>query len=261
MARSQPHLTFLSALAAIVLAVAACEQTGDSRSPLPADSTAAALTSTAASTSPAEESRAATPSPVAGATIASPAGVERDGPDGLKAFAGTVQAAFDHHDTAFFIQHMKGTTATCTAADLNRRGPEGRPLCASVGATYRGFLAGRWRSEWETVPLEEAFQTLTEIIETAEPSAQDMLGNGRLRIDSLNVAPGDYRIIATAIALRPLNDPRVGPKRVSLSLTAVFESDRWLFTSLLTAPVLAEDLVTPGTEFTSRLTAWERYRP
>ena len=244
MARSQYHIPFLSALAAIVLVAAACYRTENAASP-----------------SPAGEATTASPSPVEAATVVPPGGVERDGPDGLRAFAGQVQAAFDHHDTAFFIQRMKGTSATCTAADLSRKGPEGRPLCASVGATYRGFLAGRWRSEWETVPLEEAFETLTGIIETAEPTAQDMLGGGRLLVDALNVAPGEYRVIATAIALRPLSDPRVGPKRVSLSLTAVFESARWQFTSLLDASVLAEDLLTQGTEFTSRLTAWEPYRP
>lgn len=248
MARVQDHLLFLSALAAIVLVTAGCGKTEDSMSVLPA--------ATKSLTSP-----AASPSPAGEPTVASSAAIERDGADGLRAFAGTVQAAFDQHDTAFFIQRMKGTAVTCTAADLTRRGPEGRPLCASVGATYRGFLAGHWRSEWETVPLEEAFQTLTDIIETAEPSAQDMLGNGRLRVDSLNLAPGEYRIIATAIALRPIDDPRVGPRRVSLSLTAVFESGRWQITSLLSAPILAEDLLTPGTEFTSRLTAWERYGP
>lgn len=249
MVHARFHIPFLVVLGiALILETTACS---------PATGAASRATSTAVTSS--TEPTSVTPSPVATATASS--SVERDGADGFRAFAGQVQAAFDQHDTAFFIQRMKGTSVACTAADLTRKGPEGKPLCAAVGATYRGFLAAPWRSEWETVPLEEAFQQIAEVIETAEPKALDMLGTGELRVDALNVAPGEYRVIATAIALRPVSDPRVGPKRVSLSLTASFEGGRWQFTSLLNAPVLAEDLLKPGTEFTSRLTGWERYRP
>lgn len=243
------HVPILVVLALAIALSAACDNAAGA---VPGDGAASPLPTETRGV-PATRTPMATSTPVAAG--------ERDGAAGLRGFARQVQAALDARDAAFFRERMKGTDTTCTAADLERIGPGGGPVCTTAGATYRGFLAGRWRSEWETVPAEDALQSLWDIVETAEPSAQDMVGSGQARVHALDVAPGEYRIIATALALRPAKDPHVGPTRVAFSLTAAFEGGKWQLTSLLTAPILGEDLLRPGTEFTSRLTGWELYRP
>ena len=235
---------------AAVIAVVAFHESGAGDGRALADATPPAAT--AASTTAA----VVTPQP----SSPSATGIDRDGPDGFRSFAREVQSAWDRNDTAFFIQRMKGTSTPCTASDVGLKSATGNQLCRAAGDSYLGFLSGPWRSEWETVPLDTAFQTLTDISESDQPSATDRFGSGEMRIHSLNVSPGDFRIIGTAIVRLPVANRSVGPARLAVALTAVFESGRWQFTSLLNAQVLAEDLLTPGTEFTSKLAALEPFQ-
>lgn len=197
--------------------------------------------------------------PVPATATATSTGTEQDGADGFRAFARQADAALKRGDAAFLANRMKTVDIICTAADVNPQGAGG-PECKVAGERFKGFETATWRSEGAISPVENTVRQLEAALTSADPKASDAYGRGAPRVHSLNVEPGSYTIIFTAIVTQPWRSDTAGPFRAVFASSWQFGEGRWQMTRLLTAYVLAGELLTPGSEYTNRLKAREEFQ-
>ncbi|KAA0232338.1 hypothetical protein EDM76_09960 [bacterium] len=233
--RAHLLLPFIAAFGAALLLGAACDS--DASTPAPASATVAATTTPPAA-----------------------AGAEKAGAEGLRWLSARVNTALGTGDVAFFDLRMRTVDVVCTAADVNPQGAGG-PACKAVGERFKGFETANWRSEGAISPVEDTISQLKMLVTTADARASDRFGSGALRVHSLNAEPGNYVIIFTAMVEQPGRPNGQGPVRAAFASSWSYEEGRWLMTRLLSAYVLAEELLTPGSEYTNRLKAREEFRP
>lgn len=185
---------------------------------------------------------------------------EKDGAEGLRVLARQLDAALKKGDAAFLSAHMKTVDIICTAADVNPQGAGG-PTCKTAGERFKGFETATWRSEGAISPVENTVRQFEALFKTADPNASDKFGTGAPRVHSLNVEPGSYTIVFTAIVNQPWRSNTVERVRVVYASYWWFGDGKWQMTRLLTAYVLGEELLTPGSEYTNRMKAREEFQP
>lgn len=231
------HLTlpFLAVFGAALVLSAACESDDDAPAPAPSPATATA-------------------------TPTAPANTEKGGAEGLRWLATEMNTAFVKSDVSFFADRMKTVEVVCKAEDVNPQGAGG-PACKTVGERFKGFETATWRSEGAISPVENTIKQLETLFKTADASASDKSGTGAPRVHSLNLEPGNYIIIFSAMIDQPWRSDVKGPVRVAFASSWSYNEGKWQMTRLMTAYVLAEELLTPGSEYTNRLKAREDFRP
>lgn len=168
---------------------------------------------------------------------------EAGGDAGFRAFARVLDTAIARGDVAFIEARFRLETTTCVAYDIE---VIDNPYCDSIGQTYEGLPLGHWRSSGAIVPAANVHALLQERIDQQLRTERDGFGSGEARIGAINVEPGAYAAVMTALIPRPANFDPGGPLRVSVGMSWAFEDGRWRMTGALSAGVLAEELLMPG---------------
>jgi hypothetical protein len=131
---------------------------------------------------------------------------------------------------------------------------EGGTICETPDAIYDGFISGHWQAGGGTGPAEGAAGAIIRLFDEQEPAATDNYGSGDARVHALNVRPGAYKAVITALVQR---DAAV---RTVLSTSWTFENGDWRWESplIIARGVLAEDFLTVNRPETG-YNAWERF--
>ncbi|MCH8065980.1 MAG: hypothetical protein IIC90_09185 [Chloroflexi bacterium] len=182
---------------------------------------------------------------------------EADGADGFRQFIPAFQEALDEGDASFLRGRALTQAILCTADNVAPAGPGG-PSCEFEGQEFDGFTETFWRSEGAIIPVEDAFSDFDTMLLTAKPGESDDFGDGSVQVYALNVGD-NFDAIVTAIIERPADFGGEGPLRVAYGTNWVFESERWVVTSTLTAFVLGEELLEPAEVVQPLYPNWERY--
>jgi hypothetical protein len=185
-------------------------------------------------------------------------GVEQAGNDGFRQFVPLLQAALDRGDVSFLADRMKTIDVVCRVEDVPTQ--LGGPQCDFEGQAYAGFKTGTWRSEGGVGPASNTISQLEKLFATVQPSASDEFGDGAVRVYALNQEEEQQDAIIAAMIERPANFAGSGPLRVALATTWSFEEGRWMLTFILSAYVLAEDLLIPSEAGRPYYPNWERYQ-
>lgn len=191
---------------------------------------------------------------------ATPTPTEKDGAEGFRALARQLDASLKKGDATFLAERLKTVDIICTAADVNPQGAGG-PTCKAAGERFKGFETATWRSEGAISPLENTVRQFETLFKTADANASDKFGSGAPRVHSLNLDPGNYTIVFTAIVNQPWRSNAPERVRVVYASSWWFGDGKWQMTRLLTAYVLGEELLTPGSEYTNRMKAREEFVP
>jgi hypothetical protein len=183
---------------------------------------------------------------------------ELPGNDGFRQFVPVLQEALDHGDVSFLADRMKTTDVVCGPQDVPTA--LGGPQCEFVGQAYPGFATGSWRSEGGVGPISNTTSQLEKLFATVQPSATDQFGDGAVRVYALNQADDRQDAIIAAMIERPANFAGSGALRIALGTSWSFEEGRWMLANILSAYVLAEDLLIPSEEGRPYYRNWERYQ-
>lgn len=247
----------LPAFLAIALVLAACS--GDDRPSATPSATSAATSAPTASSTPAVTPR---PSPTPTATTptatASPASADQPGDDGFRAFARRLDAGLQARGVAVITARWKTVEVVCRAEDVPQRADGA--FCASAGQRYQGIESSSWRSAGGIVEVERVNERLDTAAGTSHPEVTDRFGDGVVRVYAL-ANSGAYRTLVTAIIT---STPEMGaprPIRVAWLLTWQFTEGSWRATKIMSAYVLAEDLLEPTREGLAAVPGWERFQP
>jgi hypothetical protein len=184
---------------------------------------------------------------------------ELPGNDGFRRFVPVLQEALDRGDVSFLADRMKTIDVVCRVEDVPTQ--LGGPQCDFEGQAYAGFKTGTWRSEGGVGPASNTISQLEKLFTTVQPSASDQFGDGAVRVYALNQEEEQQDAIIAAMIERPANFAGSGPLRVALGTTWSFEEGRWMLTFILSAYVLAEDLLIPSEAGRPYYPNWERYLP
>ena len=184
---------------------------------------------------------------------------ETSGAAGFRDFAGEIQTAFETQDINFFLSRAVTEDIVCSPEDVHEGGIGG-PTCEFEGQQFQGFLLGRWRSEGNTVPVEDAVGQVMRLVREGLPNERDDFGDGRPRVYAIMPDTDSASAVLTSLIERPDNFGEGGPLRVVVILSWSLADDQWAFTRLLISFVLAEEFLIPceaAAPYVSE--TWERY--
>lgn len=182
---------------------------------------------------------------------------ETSGEAGFRAFAKLLDSSLQS-DPRTLLDRLKGTPYTCKASDIPRQ--LGGPACDTAGQTFDGILSSSWRSSGGLAPVTLIRDGIArDFFAALEPAATDEFGNGRPRVYALSISGTTYRTAITGIIKRPASFAGTGPLRVTYVHVWTFESGRWVTYQQMSAFVLAEEFLKPGTADTQgAFPNWER---
>lgn len=102
---------------------------------------------------------------------------------------------------------------------------------------------------------------MNRLTDEGKPAATDSFGDGNFRVYAIGAQPGKYMTVLTAIIARPADFAGSGPLRVVEVLTWRFESTQWEAVGMLSAFVVAEQLLQPGPDINMYVPGWEKLGP
>jgi DNA-binding CsgD family transcriptional regulator len=237
------------AVVLVVLATGGSESTpGVPVDPLPSTEATAVVTPSA---TPPAVSQTPPPTPTPAPTQA--AGT----PDAFRELGRELDAALRRGDSGFIADRLRAVDRVCSAADMVP-GP-GQFPCNFVGQEISGLWLSGWRSEGTFATAEDVAGVVDRFIAGAVPAAGDGYGDGAARVHALGVSQERWTTVITAIVPRSEYMPAGPPIRAALVLDWEAAGAGWDVTSVMTAFVLAEDLLDPTPE--GRLPGWEAFAP
>jgi hypothetical protein len=207
-----------------------------------------------------EATATATPTPTATATPETPTG--GTDPEDFAEFAELTARAAAEEDTAFFTGRVKGRTHTCSEIDVEGGGLGGvaQGLCQEVGQQLEVVELSYWYSEGVLSQPESLERAIDSYFASALPEESDEYGTGAAQLyaiaESQSSDPERPFKVAILTAMTPRQGAGSEPVRTARGILFNYVEGRWVIRGMLTADVLAEELLSPET---APFSEWERY--
>jgi hypothetical protein len=203
-------------------------------------------------------SKTATPGPSPTATAAP----RVTDPEDFGEFADFVAGAAAEQDTAFFAGRVRGTTYTCSEADVYGEGIYDRKsVCQEVGQQLEVVMQCTWASECGLNQPEALVTAIESYFASALPEENDEYGTGAVRLYAIGVTQwtDPERAYKAAILTAITGRREGGASKGARTVRAIFfqyVEGRWVIRGMERADVLAEELLSPDT---APFADWERY--
>lgn len=250
------HLLLISALAAGLLLVAACEDEGEEEDLSPTSQPTPAATPRLTPPSTATLTTTPTLTPTPGTPTA---GAD---PEDFAEFADLVGRAAAEQGTAFFADRVKGRAYTCTQSDIGSEawGIE-QGLCQEVGQQLDVVEHWYWHSEGLLRRPETMVGAIADYFASALPAKSDVYGSGAVQLYATGTTrssePGRAYNAAILTAITPrAQAPTSEPVRTARGVNFEYVEGRWVIIGMLWADVLAEELLSAET---APYDDWKRY--
>jgi len=183
-------------------------------------------------------------------------------PEDFAEFADSAARAAAEQDAAFFAGRVRGRTYTCSEADIDGEGLGGveQGLCQEVGQQLEVVELWYWRSEGVLSQPESLERAIESYFASALPEESDEYGTGAVQLyaiaESQSSDPERPFKVAILTAMTPREGAASEPVRTARGILFNYVEGRWVIRGMLTADVLAEELLSPET---APLSEWERY--